>query len=326
MSKPYVYITRKIPEKLISAYRDYWDIHMWPYEEDPVDRETLLQEVKKADALFCLLTDKVDESLLENATGLKVIANLAVGYDNINITLAESKGIVVTNTPDVLTETTADLTFGLLLSTARRIVEASDYIKQGKWENWSPFLLAGNDIFQKNIGIVGMGRIGEAVARRAKGFGMNIAYHNRSRKYEAERILDATYLDFDELITISDFVVNLVPLTNQTRYLFNEAVFEKMKDSAIFINASRGQTVNEQDLYKALINNKIKAAGLDVFEDEPIGQNHPLVGLDQVVCLPHIGSASVETRSIMVKLSLENIDLVLAGKKARTPVVSKEAN
>lgn len=209
-----------------------------------------------------------------------------------------------------MTESTADLTFALLLA-ARRIIEASDWIKQGKWTGWGPLLLAGADVHHKTIGIVGMGSIGRAVARRAKGFGMNILYHNRKRNPEAEKELGASYAPFDELIGQADFVVCLTPLTEETKHLFNRSAFQKMKKSAIFINVSRGQVVDERDLYDALIHNEIAGAGLDVFAEEPISKEHPLVGLPQVTALPHIGSASRETREEMMRLCAENIALVL---------------
>ncbi len=245
---------------------------------------------------------------------------MAVGFDNIDVQAAKEHGVVVTNTPDVLTETTADLTFALLMATARRIVEAADYIRDGKWENWAPYLLAGADVYGKKIGIVGMGRIGESVARRASGFNMPILYHNRSRKDTAEQELGAKYLEFNQLLKEADFVVSLVPLTNETKQLFNKEAFQQMKESAVFINASRGTTVDEGALYDALLNRQIRAAGLDVFEREPISPDHPLVQLDNTVCLPHIGSASEETRSRMINLCLDNLTAVLGGDAPITPV------
>src|SRR5690625_917520 len=242
-------------------------------------------------------------------------------YGNINIAEATQKRIIVTHTHEVLTETTADLTFALLMATARRLIEESDYIREDKWGPWSPFQLAGADVHHKTIGIVGMGRIGEAVAKRAKGFGMSILYYNRSRKYEAENTLGAVYTEFDTLLEKADFVVSLAPLTAETKHVFNEQAFQKMKKSAIFINASRGGTMDERALYKALQEKEITAAGLDVFEKEPIHSDHPLVNLDNVVCLPHIGSASMETRVGMFNLCLDNIALFFDGDKPKTPVI-----
>ncbi len=270
MSKPYVYVTRTLPEDVVSKFEPLFDIHLWEHREKPVDRETLLKEAEQADALITMLSDKVDEELLETCQNVKVIANLAVGYDNIDVKKASDKGITITNTPDVLTETTADLTFSLLMATARRLIEAADYVKEGQWKNWAPLLMAGTDIHHKTIGIVGMGRIGEAVAKRATGFNMEILYHNRSRKEEAEQELGAKYAEFDELLKHSDYVVCLAPLTEETRGMFNEAAFKKMKSSAIFVNASRGANMDEEALYEALVDGDIKAAGLDVFAEEPI--------------------------------------------------------
>ncbi|TRM13041.1 D-glycerate dehydrogenase [Lentibacillus cibarius] len=318
--KPVIYVTRKIPDDLLEPYREYADFHMWEKEDTPVPRDVLLREAASADGVLCLLTESIDREFLDVAGNLKIVANMAVGYDNIDVQAAKERDIVVTNTPDVLTETTADLTFALLMATARGIVEATDYVREGRWKHWSPYLLAGSDVYGKKIGIVGMGRIGEAVARRAAGFHMPILYHNRSRKKTAEQELGATYLAFADLLKEADYVVSLVPLTNDTQKLFNKNAFEQMKDSAIFINASRGGTVDEEALHEALVNKQIRAAGLDVFDQEPISPDHPLAKLDNTVCLPHIGSASEETRSKMINLCLDNLTAVLKGDTPITPV------
>lgn len=320
MSKPKVYITRKIAEKHLKAYQDDFEIRMWEKEEQAVPRETLLKEAADADALFTVLSDNINEELLETAPSLKVIANMAVGFDNIDLEACKAHQIVVTNTPDVLTETTADLGFSLVMAVARRIVEADEWVKADKWESWAPFFFAGSDIHHKTIGIVGMGRIGEAIAKRATGFDMKILYHNRSRKKEAEAQLNANYVSFEELLETSDFVVTVVPYTDETNGLFNEAAFKKMKSNAIFINISRGKVVDEDALLEALKSGEIKGAGLDVFREEPIRADHPLVQLKNTVCLPHIGSASIETRTEMVQLCMDNISAVLHGKEAITPV------
>ncbi|UFT98225.1 D-glycerate dehydrogenase [Radiobacillus kanasensis] len=320
MSKPYVYITRQVPEQLVEPYREIANIGMWKHDDLPVDQETLEKEMAEADGIVTMLSDKVNEEILQKAKRLKVIANLAVGYDNLDLKVIENRGIVATNTPDVLTEATADLTFALLLATGRRLIEADQFVRQGKWKQWSPFLLAGSEMNQKNIGIVGMGRIGEAVARRAKGFGMEILYHNRTKKEEAEKELAAQFCSFEELLEKSDFVVCLTPLTDETKGLFNKDAFERMKQTAIFINVSRGAVVDEEALYDALVSGQIRAAGLDVFQQEPVDPNHPLLSLNQVVCLPHIGSASEETREAMIKLCLDNVTSVLQGKPPVTPI------
>lgn len=320
MKKPYVFITRKLPEETLKDLYEVADVSMWSKEEEPVPRVQLLEEARKATGLLTMLSDKIDEELLMNAPHLKVVANLAVGFDNIDVPSATKHNIAVCNTPDVLSDTTADLTFALLMATARRLVESAQYLKEGKWINWGPLLLAGTDVHHKTIGIIGMGRIGQAVAKRATGFEMNILYHNRSRNEKAEKELGATYCSFSELLEKSDFVVCLAPLTPETRGLFNEEAFRQMKQSAIFINASRGDVVDEQALYNALTNGVIQAAGLDVFRNEPIGNDHPLVSLPNVVAIPHIGSASVETRLAMAKLASDNITNILLNKKPKALV------
>lgn len=320
MEKDRIFITRKIPEHLLEPYTDMFDFSMWENEEEPVPKEVLFQEAEQADGLICMVSEKVDKALIEHGKRLKVIANVAVGYDNIDVEEATKRGIIVTNTPDVLTETTADLGFALLMATARRIIEANKFIAENHWREWGPFLLAGADIHHKTIGIVGMGRIGEAIARRANGFSMSVLYHNRSRRPEAEKHIGAQYVSFEELLERSDFVVSVVPYSKESHEMFDKQAFAKMKKSAIFINISRGGVVDEQALYDALKNKEIAAAGLDVFAKEPIGSDSPFMALDNCVCLPHIGSASVETREKMITLALENVKGTLCGEGPLTPV------
>ncbi|GAQ16233.1 glyoxylate/hydroxypyruvate reductase B [Oceanobacillus picturae] len=320
IEKPKLYITRKVPEKILEPFQQDFTISMWKYEEEPVPREVLLKEISDAHGVLCMLSETMDQEIFNTGSSLQVVANLAVGYDNIDLHAAREAGVVVTNTPGVLTESTADLAFSLLLSTARRIVEANQYIKEDKWKQWSPYLLAGMDVHNKTIGIVGMGRIGEAIARRAQGFGMEILYHNRSRKVESEKQIGATYVDFDTLLNKADFVVSVVPATPQTNQMFNKEAFQKMKRSSIFINISRGSVVNENALVEALEMGEISAAGLDVFAEEPIRSDHPLLDKTNVICLPHIGSASTETRSSMLQLCLENISGVIHGTGPITEV------
>src|SRR5699024_1606268 len=223
-------------------------------------------------------------------------------------------------TPDVLTETTADLAFTLLMSTARRVIESVDYIRNNQWTTWSPMQLAGKDIHNKTIGIFGMGRIGEAISQRAKGFGMEVIYNSRTKKEEAEKKYNAKYVAFSDLLAKSDFVVSTAPLTSNTKNIFNDLTFEKMKSSAIFINISRGGLVNEKSLANALQNQEILGAGLDVFEDEPISGNHPLLTYKNCVTLPHIGSSTVETRTKMIELACHNVRRVLQGNPSITPI------
>jgi len=320
VNKPTIFITRKIPEELIAPFQSQFTITMWEDEKKPIPKEVLYEEALKADGLLCLITENIDREFLHHASHLKIIANMAVGYDNVDIDAAREYGVTITNTPDVLTETTADLTFALLMATARRLVEASNTIYENKWGDWSPFMLAGADVHDTTLGIVGMGRIGEAVAKRASGFNMNVLYHNRSRKEEVERALGLSYVALDDLLSTSDYVVSLVPMTSETKKLFNQEAFHKMKTSAIFINASRGGVVDETALFDALKHGHIRAAGLDVFQEEPIQADHPLTTLSNAVLLPHIGSATMQTREAMLKLCLENISAVFHGAKPKTPV------
>ena len=323
MWKPYVFVTRKIPEETLTVLREVADVNVWPKEEEPVPRDILIEEAQKASGLLTMLSDSIDRELINSGGNLKVIANLAVGFDNIDLDYATEKNIAVCNTPDVLTDTTADLTFALLLATGRRLVESAEFIKEDKWKNWAPLLLAGTDIHHKTIGIVGMGRIGSAVAKRATGFDMEILYHNRSRNEQVEKELGALYVNFEELIKRSDFVVCLAPLTAETENLFNWDVFKQMKSTAIFINASRGALVDEESLEKALKEKEIAGAGLDVFKEEPINEEHPLLQFKNVVALPHIGSASKETRYKMAFLASSNIAKVLKGEKPKA-ILNKE--
>ncbi|WP_025026980.1 2-hydroxyacid dehydrogenase [Caldalkalibacillus mannanilyticus] len=319
MSKPYVFITMKIPDEAIEKLSEVAHVSVWE-GDSPVSRQRLLDEVQKADALLCMLTDSIDQQILDNGTHLKIVANMAVGYDNIAIPYAAEKGIVVTNTPEVLSEATADLTFALMLTTARRIVEASSFLRNGEWTSWSPLLLAGQDVYDATLGIIGMGRIGEGVARRAKGFDMRVLYYNRTRKKHAEERLGVEYCELDSLLKEADFVVVLTPLTSETKGLISTNQFKAMKKNAIFINTSRGAVVDEEALYQALLEKEIWGAGLDVFQQEPVSTEHPLLQLPNVVTLPHIGSASIKTRTEMALLAAENIIAVLQNKKPITPV------
>lgn len=321
--KHYIYITRKLPEHHLAPLKNIADVGMWDKEEEPVPREVLLKEAKKADALFTMLSDRIDEEVLKQNPNLKVVANLAVGFDNIDIEAATKRGIAVCNTPDILTDTTADLAFALILMTARRLVEATELVKNGQWKSWSPYFLAGMDVHHKTLGIVGMGAIGEAVAKRALSFDMKVLYHNRNRKPGVEEKLGVAYRTFEELIVESDFVLTLTPLTDETSGMFTKEVFRKMKKSAIFVNVGRGAVVVEDDLVQALKEGEIAGAGLDVFVKEPIDPNHPLIKMKNVVALPHIGSSSVETRTKMIERCCENITAVLQKEKPIN-VVNKE--
>lgn len=315
-----IYITRKLPEQIIEGLSQNYDVRMWDQEDIPVPREVLEEEMKEVDGLLCLLTEQIDESLIEQAPNLKIIANMAVGHNNIDVQSATKRGIMVTNTPGVLTETTADLTFGLLLATARRMMEAEDYLRSGKWETWSPMQLTGQDVYGATLGIIGLGRIGEALAKRAKGFDMNIVYFNRSRKYEQEKELGIEYQTLEKLLQISDFVCVMLPLTPETNYMIGKEQLELMKGTAVLINTARGGIIDEKALYQALESRGIWAAGLDVFEEEPVPVDHPLLTLPNVVTLPHIGSASIATRLKMAALAVQNLMEGLSGDTPRNLV------
>lgn len=319
MSK--VFVTRKIDDAVIDELKKSFDVEVWDSEYEAVPRDVLLKKAKESHAILTMLSDQVDEELLAHAPHLKVVANMAVGYDNIDVHAAEKAGVIVTNTPDVLTDTTADLAFALILATARRIPEAADYIKKGDWTSWSPYLLAGRDVHHKTLGIIGMGKIGLAVAKRAAGFDMNILYHTRSRKSEAEEQFCAQYKSLDDLLEKADFVLVFAPLTEETRGMIGADQFKKMKNSAIFLNVGRGPVVDEEVLVEALRNGDIAGAGLDVYEKEPISANHPLLSMRNVVAVPHIGSASTETRYAMMKLAADNIRAVLNDERPLTKVM-----
>lgn len=309
-----VVITRKLPDESLRDLRENYDVVIWEEENVPMPHDLLLKEIGDAHGLLTNVSDRIDKDVLEQAPHLKVISTMAVGYDNIDAEEATRRGIPVGHTPGVLSEAVADLTFALLMATARRVVEGMDYIRAGNWQSWGPMLLTGQNIYGTTIGIIGMGRIGQAVAKRASGFNMNILYHNRNRKEEAERELGAQYCTMDELLRRSDYVVLLAPSTPETYHMIGSREFSLMKPNAVFINTSRGTNVDEEALYEALKSGQIWAAGLDVFEKEPISADHPLLTLDNVIVLPHIGSANIETRLKMADIAVQNLMLGLQGK------------
>ncbi len=321
--KKTIYITRKLPGEIVDKLSSQFHVKMWSEENVPVPRDVLLNEIEEIDGLICLLTEKIDEEVLSNAKQLQVISNIAVGYNNIDIQTATEKGIIVTNTPGVLTETTADLTFALLMAAARRVVEGSDYLRSGEWGAWSLMQMTGQDIYGATLGIIGFGRIGEALVKRAQGFDMNILYHNRTRKLEKEEQLGIHYREMKDLLQQSDFVCLLLPYSPEVHHLISKEELSLMKKDAILINTARGGIVDEEALYHSLKNEEIWGAGLDVFEQEPVSLDHPLLSLPNVVTLPHIGSASVKTRMKMAHLASDNMMSVLTGGEALTPVNTK---
>ncbi|PAE44508.1 2-hydroxyacid dehydrogenase [Bacillus sp. 7884-1] len=314
--KPKIYITRKLPDLVVGKLKNEFEVRMWEKEEEQVPREILEKEIQEIEGLYCLLTESIDRDLLNLAHSLKIVSNMAVGYNNIDVAAATEKGIMVTNTPGVLTETTADLTFALIMASARRLVEASDYLRAGSWKTWSPMQLTGQDIYGATMGIFGLGRIGEALVKRARGFDMNILYHSRSRKPDVEEQLGIQYVSKEALLRKSDFVCVLTPYTQETVNYIGVKELSIMKPNAILINTARGGIVNEEALYHALKRGQIWGAGLDVFEEEPVGTDHPLLSLPNVVALPHIGSASYNTRLKMALLAAENL---IQGLQGNTP-------
>jgi glyoxylate reductase len=312
-----VLVTREIPEAGLNLLEGF-DVSV--LFERPPERAELLEAVRGASGVLSTVTEKIDAEVMDAAgEGLRVIANMAVGYDNIDVGAAGERGIVVTNTPEVLTETTADTTFLLLLAAARRLGEAERLLRAGKWDAWGPKQLLGPDVWGKRLGLVGLGRIGRAVARRASGFDMEVLYYDQHRNESAEEELGARYLQLDDLLRESDFVSIHTPLTPETRHLISERELGLMQPTAVLVNASRGPVVDEAALADALKNKHIFAAGLDVYEEEP--KIRPkLLELENVVLAPHIGSASIETRDKMATLAAENLAAVLRGEEPKTPV------
>jgi glyoxylate reductase len=313
--KPKVYVTRIIPEKGLEILREAADVKVWQ-DELPPPREVLLKEVEDVDGLVSLLTDKIDAELFDRAKKLKIVSNYAVGFDNIDLDEATKRGIMATNTPGVLTETTADLAFALLMATARRIVEADKFARAGKWKTWGPMLMLGQDVYGAKLGLIGLGRIGYAVAKRAKGFDMDVMYYDMFRNEKAEQELGLKFVELEHLLKESDFVSIHVPLTPETKHLINEKTLGLMKKTAILVNTARGPVVDEKALYEALVSNKIAGAGLDVMDPEPPSMDNPLLKLDNVIILPHIASASVATRTKMAVMAAENC---VAGLKGEVP-------
>ncbi|HET9002000.1 MAG TPA: D-glycerate dehydrogenase [bacterium] len=324
MSKPRIYITRPLPAAAMRILEGQVEYHMWDRENEAVRRETLLREIVDVDGIICLITEKMDAEAIERAHRCRVIAQVAVGYDNIDVAAATRRGIYVTNTPGVLTETTADMGWAILMATARRVVEGDKFTRSGRWKTWELMGFTGQDVWGATLGIIGLGRIGAAIARRAKGFAMPILYHNRNRAEALEAELGARYVSLDDLLRQSDFVMISVALTSDTRHLIGERELGLMKPSAILVNIARGPIVDQRALYRALVDRKIWAAGLDVFEVEPVPMDEPLLRLDNVVVPPHLGSGSIVTRTKMATMAAENC---LAGTTGKIPpnVVNPEA-
>jgi glyoxylate reductase len=319
--RPKVFVARRIPEAGLSVVTAATDATVWP-DELPPPRDELLRAVAGCDGVLTLLTDRVDKEFLDAAgPQLKVVSNYAVGFDNVDVPACTARGIPVGNTPGVLTETTADLAFALMMAAARRLPEGDRYVRAGKWKTWGPMLLLGPDVHGATIGIVGFGRIGQAVARRAAGFGMKILYHDVHQAdpaVEAEH--SATFLPLEKLFAQADFVSLHVNLTPETRGLINTEKLGWMKPTAVLVNTSRGPVVDGAALATALRDGQIFAAGLDVTDPEPIAIDDPLLSLDNCLVVPHIASASHATRSKMAEMAAANLLAGLRGERLPTPV------
>jgi len=314
--RPKVYVTRLLPEVAMERINSFCDADVWRGELPP-SREVILRKARDVEGLVCLLTDKIDAELMSEAPNLRVISNCAAGFDNIDIAEATKRRIVVGNTPDVLTETTADFTFALMMAAARRVVEGDRSVRGGGWKTWGPMILLGQDVHGATLGIVGLGRIGAAVARRAKGFGMRVLYYSRTRRTEVETELGVRYAEFDRLLGESDFITLHVNLSRETFHLIGKKQFEKMKKTCVLVNTSRGQVVDNMALYEALRVGSIAFAALDVTEPEPIPADHPLLTLQNLIITPHIASASMKTRTEMALIAAENL---IAGLKGELPL------
>lgn len=322
MSKPTVVVTRRIPRPGIERLKEVCAVQHWD-SDDPIPRQTLLEWVQGVDGLYCLLTERIDDELLDAAgPSLRVVSTMSVGYDHVDVPACERRGVAVGNTPGVLTDTTADLAVALLMATARRIPEAVEAVKQGEWTTWKPEWMAGADVYGSTVGIVGLGRIGAAVAKRLKGFDCRILYHDVQPMPAVAEPLGAEFVDLDTLLAESDFITLHTQLTEATYHMFNAEAFRKMKSSAILVNTSRGPTVDQEALYDALVSGEIAAAGLDVTEPEPLPSDHKLLKLKNCVVLPHIASASVATRTKMALIAAENVIAGVTGQPLPCPVHS----
>ncbi len=313
MTKPKVFVTRIIPDKGFDLVKETCEVDLWT-EELPPPYEVLLERVRGVDGLLCLLTDRIDGQLMDTAgPQLKVISNHAVGFDNIDIPAATARKIPVGNTPGILTDATADFAFSLLVAAARRVVEGDRYVRAGKWKTWGPSILLGPDITGATLGIVGYGRIGQALAKRASGFDMRILYYDPMVTLNST--LPGTSVDLETLLRESDFVSLHTLLNEQTRHLINRDTLALMKPSAVLVNTSRGPVVDGQALYEALKEHKIFAAALDVTDPEPLPLDSPLLELDNLIIAPHIASASKPTRDKMSLMAAENLLAGLSGQR-----------
>jgi len=314
MAKTKIFVTRDQPGPALTNLGTLYDVTV-NYEDRPVSKDELIAAVKDADGIIACVGDRIDGEVMDASGGfLKAVCNAIVGFDNVDLKAATERGIYVTNTPGVLTETVADLAFGLLLTLSRRIAEADRFIRTGRWRGWGPKQFLGYDVHGKTLGIIGLGRIGLAVAKRAKGFDMDVLYFDVFRNTEMETKLGLRFVPFNDVMSHSDFVSVHVPLIPQTKHMISTNELDLMKESAFLINSSRGPVVDEKALITALKAGKICGAGLDVWDPEPPRVDNPLLTMDNVVALPHIASASVETRTRMIEMAIDNLTAILNGR------------
>jgi lactate dehydrogenase-like 2-hydroxyacid dehydrogenase len=319
--RPRVFVSRRIPDDGINPILDSTYADIWP-DELPPPRDELLRRIEGADGVLALLTDRVDAEFFDRAgPQLKVVSNYAVGFDNIVVPEATRRGVPVGNTPGVLTDTTADLAWALLMAAGRRVVEGDRYVHDGRWKTWGPLLLLGTDVSGATLGIVGFGRIGQTMARRASGFGMTVLYHDvQELPASVTEPLGATFVGLDELFAQSDFVTLHTNLTDETRHLVNEARLQQMKPTSVLVNTSRGPVVDQKALYRALSEGWIMAAGLDVTDPEPMPVDEPLLSLPNCIVVPHIASGSRVTRGKMAAMAAANLLAGVRGERLPTPV------
>jgi glyoxylate reductase len=311
--KPKILVTGRLPDELVKRLAEACDIEA-NREDRPMEMDAVLASIADKDGLLSMITDRVDDDLMGLAPRLRIISQMAVGYNNIDVGAATRRGIPVTNTPGVLTDATAELAFALLLAAARRVAEGDKMVREGRFLHWAPFLFLGSQVSGKTLGIVGMGRIGKAVAKRARGFDMKIIYHNPKPLDAAEEgRYGAQFRNLDALLAEADFVSLHVPLTEKTKHLIGEKQFAMMKKTAFLINTSRGPVVNEKDLVEALRSGAIAGAGIDVYENEP-ALEPGLSGMENAVLLPHVGSGTLETRTKMAEMAVESLLIGLSGK------------
>jgi glyoxylate reductase len=315
-----VLVTRRPPGDAVDRLSESNDVWLWP-NNSAIERDVLLAQIGKAEGLYCMLTDRIDAELLDAAPNLRVVSNMAVGVDNIDLDECKKRGIAVGHTPGVLTDSTADMAWTLLMASSRRIEEAIDYVKSGEWGPWDPAGMLGYDVSRTTLGIVGMGRIGTAVARRSLGFDMEIFYSERVVREAAEQETGATKVSFEELLERSDHVVLCVALTEDTRGLIDAAALKRMKPTANLVNISRGPIVDTDALYEALSEGEIRCAGLDVIDPEPIAADHPIVALRNCLVNPHLGSATERTRIAMADLAEVNLVAGLKGESMPARIV-----